>query len=372
MSKRIAVLAAMAAALMTATSGWIPAGAGVERPAHAPARRRSRRSPSRPAWRTRRGSRSCRTAGSSTASGNTGRVMLLNPKNGNQSVMYTITNVRSGGEQGLLGLAVDPGWPNKRFVYAYATRQVKPLQNQILKIKVDRGRGHLTQGHLAARHGGRHVPRRRPHRLRPGREALRGRRRGPRPENAQDLTNDAGKVLRMNRNGSVPEDNPFDDSRIFSYGLRNSFGFAFDPQSGTLWETENGPQLHGRDQRREGRRKPRVGSERDLLGQPRRRTRTRTVRSRGSCRWSGSRRRSRRQAWRSARAAGSQSSEGALFFGASNTGEIREIELTADREGVASMSVVFDFADAVLSMQAAPDGGVYFSSAIAIYHLVEE
>ena len=68
---------------------------------------------------------------------------------------------------------------------------------------------------------------------------------------------------------------------------------------------------------------------------------------------------------------GISDSEGALFFGADNTGEIREIELTADRKGVASMSVVFDFSGTVLSMQAAPNGGVYFSSPDTIYHLVE-
>ena len=68
---------------------------------------------------------------------NTGRVMLLDPDTGNQSVIDTIPDVRSSGEQGLLGIAVDPKWPNKRFVYAYATRQVGTLENQILKIKLE-------------------------------------------------------------------------------------------------------------------------------------------------------------------------------------------------------------------------------------------
>ena len=90
--------------------------------------------------------------------------------------------------------------------------------------------------------------------------------------NAQDLTNDAGKVLRMNRNGSVPADNPFDDSRIFSYGLRNSFGFAFDPQSGTLWETENGPECVDEINVEQDGRELRVGAERDLLRHRSRRT----------------------------------------------------------------------------------------------------
>ena len=47
---------------------------------------------------------------------------------------------------------------------------------------------------------------------------------------AQDRSVNGGKVLRMTPTGGVPGDNPFTGSRIFSYGNRNSFGLAFDPQ----------------------------------------------------------------------------------------------------------------------------------------------
>ena len=72
---------------------------------------------------------------------------------------------------------------------------------------------------------------------------------GPEPDNAH-LT---GSILRLNPDGSTPSDNPFfaagaamggevgaNVQKIFAYGLRNSFGMAFDPVSGTLWEQENG------------------------------------------------------------------------------------------------------------------------------------
>jgi aldose sugar dehydrogenase len=72
---------------------------------------------------------------------------------------------------------------------------------------------------------------------------------GPEPDDAH-LT---GVVLRLNDDGSTPADNPFSAAgaaiggevganirRIFSYGLRNSFGMAFDPVSGGLWTQENG------------------------------------------------------------------------------------------------------------------------------------
>jgi glucose/arabinose dehydrogenase len=63
---------------------------------------------------------------------------------------------------------------------------------------------------------------------------------------AQDLTKLQGKLVRLNLDGSVPDDNPFvgrADARpeIWSYGHRNMQGLAVDPRTGTLWESEHGP-----------------------------------------------------------------------------------------------------------------------------------
>lgn len=63
---------------------------------------------------------------------------------------------------------------------------------------------------------------------------------------AQDLTKLQGKLVRLNLDGSIPEDNPFvgrADARpeIWSYGHRNSQGLAIDPRTGRLWESEHGP-----------------------------------------------------------------------------------------------------------------------------------
>ena len=72
---------------------------------------------------------------------------------------------------------------------------------------------------------------------------------GPEPDGAH-LT---GSILRLNDDGTAPSDNPFfaagamvggevgaNLQKLFAYGLRNSFGLAFDPVSGLLWEQENG------------------------------------------------------------------------------------------------------------------------------------
>lgn len=72
---------------------------------------------------------------------------------------------------------------------------------------------------------------------------------GPQPDNAHL----SGVILRLNDNGTTPSDNPFFSAgaaiggevggniqKIFAYGVRNSFGMAFDPLSGQLWDQQNG------------------------------------------------------------------------------------------------------------------------------------
>jgi aldose sugar dehydrogenase len=63
---------------------------------------------------------------------------------------------------------------------------------------------------------------------------------------AQDLGAHFGKVVRINRDGSVPQDNPFVGTagalpEIWSYGHRNPQGIAFRPGTDQLWEVEHGP-----------------------------------------------------------------------------------------------------------------------------------
>ena len=57
---------------------------------------------------------------------------------------------------------------------------------------------------------------------------------------AQDLESLAGKVLRLNDDGSIPDDNPFSNSPVYSYGHSNPRGMAWD-ESGNLYLTETGP-----------------------------------------------------------------------------------------------------------------------------------
>ena len=59
-------------------------------------------------------------------------------------------------------------------------------------------------------------------------------------------SDNTGVIFRINDDGSTPTDNPFFSlggnlARYYAYGVRNSFGLAFDPVTGKLWDTENGP-----------------------------------------------------------------------------------------------------------------------------------
>lgn len=62
----------------------------------------------------------------------------------------------------------------------------------------------------------------------------------------QDLEDHAGKILRLNDDGTVPDDNPFTGQKgvlpeIFSYGHRNIQGLTVDPETDEIWATEHGP-----------------------------------------------------------------------------------------------------------------------------------
>jgi glucose/arabinose dehydrogenase len=190
------------------------------------------------------------------------------------------------------------------------------------------------------------------------------------PSNAQDLTNDAGKVLRMTPNGAVPPDNPFPDSLIFTYGLRNSFGFDFDPQTGNLWESENGPECNDEVNLELSGENHAWGPHETCSGSPPQNTNqdgpqprimplrwfTPTIAPTGAV---------------FCDACGFSGEDGHLFFGAYNTGEIRDVTLTADRLGIASVQIAYTNSGGILSMQDGPDGSIYFSDDGSIYQLIK-
>jgi glucose/arabinose dehydrogenase len=172
----------------------------------------------------------------------TGWLRFRNLQTGADRRIHRIRNVDSSGERGALGVALHPGWPTKPFVYVFATRNTADgLRNQILRIKVRNGDGvgvrrllSVAAGPASNHNGGRIL-------FGPDKKLYIVIGDNADPANSQDRTaNLRGKILRINPDGSIPAKNPF-GTRIWAYGIRNSFGFAFDPNTGRLWESENGP-----------------------------------------------------------------------------------------------------------------------------------
>jgi len=174
----------------------------------------------------------------------TGEIHRRDLSSGQDTLVWTVSNVLTSGEQGLLGLALHPSYPSSPFLYAYASRQVGgAARNQILKITLSDGTGVSQQAivndlDIGSTHNGGRIL------FGPDGNLFAVIGEHGNPANSQIVdgnANLAGKVLRLTPDGAIPAGNPFAGSFVWTYGIRNSFGFAFDPAQGRLWLTDNGP-----------------------------------------------------------------------------------------------------------------------------------
>jgi glucose/arabinose dehydrogenase len=148
-----------------------------------------------------------------------------------QTVMHLPDVDVDAGEGGLLGIAVSPDYARDGLVYAYATtaRDNRIVRFQLggtvepVLIGIDAGFVH-DGGRIA---------------FGPDGKLYAGTGETGRPRLAQDLGSLNGKILRLNPDGSVPDDNPFPGSPVWTYGHRNVQGLAWD-RAGRLWASELG------------------------------------------------------------------------------------------------------------------------------------
>lgn len=289
----------------------------------------------------------------------TGEIRVFDRQTRRDRRWHRIRNVATSGEQGLLGLALDPAWPKRKRVYAYFTHR-NPLQNRLVRL-VKRG-GQTRSKRLAtipaaSFHNGGAIG------FGPDGKLYAVTGDAGNPALSQRRRNPAGKVLRVNRDGSRPKDNPFPKSKAWSFGHRNSFGLAFDPRTGRLWQTENGPQcddeinriLKGRNYGwGPGSSCPNTSTEGPSPVRPRHRFNP-VVAPTGAafcerCRLGGA-------------------VNGNLLVGAWVTNRIYRLVLNDRRTGVLRRRVLFVNPRGVLALQAAPDGRVFFSDPTGIYRL---
>jgi aldose sugar dehydrogenase len=175
----------------------------------------------------------------------TGKIRIINPQWQLVPTQFCQVTIATSGEQGLLGLALDPDFANNKFVYVYHSAS-NPLRNRV--VRYTDSSGSCTQETIildnlpaSTNHNGGIIQ-----------FGLDGKLYviigdSETSANSQSLMTLAGKILHVNPDGSVPADNPFfsnanvNAKKVFSLGHRNSYGFTFHGHTGHLWETENGP-----------------------------------------------------------------------------------------------------------------------------------
>jgi glucose/arabinose dehydrogenase len=159
-----------------------------------------------------------------------------------------VSGVRAMGEAGLLGLVLDPDIARNQFFYVCASRVDQgEWRNEILRYRVSANT--LTVDATILRTGivasGLHASCRM--RFGPDGKLWIVTGDGGQPARAQDAASLNGKVLRINADGSVPNDNPTlkgqsAPSAVYALGLRNPGGLAFHPTTGACFVVDAGEQ----------------------------------------------------------------------------------------------------------------------------------
>jgi glucose/arabinose dehydrogenase len=174
------------------------------------------------------------------ASRDTGKISRVDPGRGTTTEVGVVPGVTSGGEAGLLGLALSPDYGSDHLVYAYFTTE---SDNRIARMLYDpsRPKGEqlgapdtilrgIPSGSI---HDGGRIA------FGPDGMLYAGTGETGRRGLAQDASSLGGKILRMTPDGLPPRDNPDPGSLVYSAGHRNVQGLTWDAE-GRLWASEFG------------------------------------------------------------------------------------------------------------------------------------
>jgi len=177
----------------------------------------------------------------------TGRLLIIE-SDGRRQAVSGLPALRAGGQGGLLDIALHPDFRNNALVYftysaagtggtSTALARGRLVGHQLTDVRV---LWTMPKRSSATVHFGSRI------RFGPdGKLYLSTGDRGDQTR-ARNTGDAAGKVIRLNDDGSIPADNPFAGRQgylgeIFSLGHRNAQGLAFRPGSDELWLTEHGP-----------------------------------------------------------------------------------------------------------------------------------
>jgi glucose/arabinose dehydrogenase len=301
-----------------------------------------------------------------------GEIRIFDPANKTNRLFYTVPNLEtSGGEQGIIGIARHPDYPSPAYVYVNVTRTVDDVtENHVLRVKnvggIGQGSTTIVRTPAGLFHNGGHIG------FGADKKLYVTVGDNGDPADAQDLSSLAGKYLRVNPNGTVPASNPISGSPVISYGVRNSFGFAFDPQTGRLWDSQNGPECND-----ELNLVPRLALTNLAWGPSW--TCSTPPEAPLNTNQDGANRTLPKFFWSApvaptgvAFCAGcglGSGSEGKLFVGQFNDARLRRFTLNSMRDRIVGHAVVYTAPGKILAVERAPGGRLFFSTSTAVYRL---
>ena len=178
------------------------------------------------------GGEACPGPDGSVSERDRGRILRIPVGGGQPQPVYDMPGVESGGEGGLLGLAIDPAYAQNKFVYAYFTAAG---DNRIVKFTLaDKTPAVIFDGITkGGRHNGGRLA------FGPDKMLYVGTGDAGEGDESQDPKDVNGKILRLTTDGKPAPGNPTPGSPVWTMGHRNVQGLAWD-KSGKMYGIEFG------------------------------------------------------------------------------------------------------------------------------------
>ncbi len=165
-----------------------------------------------------------------------GKVVMLD-----RGEIYTVNGVEHIGEGGLLGVELSPDFKDNSHLFLYYTyRAGNQIFNRVSRFNFEENTlsnevSILDEIPGARFHNGGRL------KFGPDEKLYITTGDARDPNLSQETNSLAGKILRINPDGTIPKDNPFENSPVYAYGLRNPQGISWHPVSKELYASGHGP-----------------------------------------------------------------------------------------------------------------------------------